>query len=654
MLGLLQSHFALILTALIVFAYAGSFWWLLRRENRTTLLILVSVSLLALSLRLVNTYEYPPGLNEDEPKTLHCVGILPLNAPSTLFGEGCTGVPSLLTALFEVQLVPLVGANRWAMRSYSIVTSVFSVVAAFAVGRCMGLRIGSSLAAGVLIAVLPWSLFFGRIEFGGELVLHQLLLLAALVTLMNGRGGWREVGIGAFGLCLLFYDYYCGRSMLGLIPVAAVLARGWRARGLILLIPLLAFAGWVPFLLQGSRLALVGLSTLNVGSDVMANPLQALLARGRVVLSTLVYPVASDGCLTTQASAVHPLLVLGLAAIGSLTAVRRGLLLWGGFLAGLMPAMLGWLAPASAHRMLNAFPFIALAAACAFDLIRWRAVRLAVTGMALALIAPQSIGLYFSRDAWPPASRLGFSADLEQLVDALPTPPHPRLIVASAIQSYFAPHALVDREYEFLSADNWFPNDSAAIYAFGGRGAAQLRRFYEAVFGPRVQGFGEAFVLWLDAGDRSWLRQYGWSYQVRCGSLDRRAEVPTLFHVDIAFEGVHIPCEPPALHTWGGRWRGSHANLRLHFTGTAQVQVGGRSIHGEGYQQFLDLSVDPDEEIIITLISPAPDLGPSAQLFEVTPAGERLPAWESVIPVSPQAADSRQMPSSAGPENSPT
>lgn len=632
MAGLVLSHLALILTGLIVFGYAASFWWLLRKEYPTTLLALLALSLLALSLRLVNAYEYPPGLNEDEPKTLHCVGILPLNAPATLFGEGCTGVPSLLTALFEVQLVPLVGANRWAMRSYSIAASVLSVAAAFAVARSMGLRIGSSLAAGGLIAVLPWSLFFGRIEFGGELVLHQLLLLAALVLLMEGRGGWAEVGIGAFGLCLLFYDYFCGRSLLGLIPVAAVLARGWRARGMILAIPLAAFAGWVPHLMQHPHWAWVGLSTMEVGPDVMANPLQGLFARGRLVLSALVYPLASNGCLTTAAAAMHPHLVLGLAVIGSLTAIRRGLLLWAGFLGCLMPAMLGWLAPASAHRMLNAFPFIALAAACAFDIIPWRAVRIATICAALSVIAVQSVRLYFSPQAWPAESREGFSSELEQLVDALPMPPHPRLIVARKMTSFFAPHVLVDPQYEFLSVDNWFPEDTAAVYAFGGLGAMQLRPFYERVFGRSVEAFGNAFVLRLEAGDRSWLRRYGWMYEMHCGHVGKQAQVPTLFHIELPFASIPTPCDPAATHTWSGRWRGPHADLRMHFTGKAVVQVGGRSIQREGYEQILEFSVDPDEEIIVTLLSPPPDLGPSVSLYEVTPAGERLPAWESVTP----------------------
>lgn len=628
------AHLALILTTLIVLGYTASLWWLLRAESATTLLMLLSVCLVALSLRLVNTTEYPPGLNEDEPKKLHCVGVAPLNAPSTLFGEGCTGVPSLLTALFEAQLVPVVGPNRWAMRSYSIAASVLSVAAAFAVGRALQLRVGSSLAAAALMGVLPWSLFFGRVELGGELVFHQLLLLAALGLLIEGRGGWPAVGIGAFNLCLLFYDYFSGRPLLGLIPVAAVLAKGWRARLLCLAIPCLALLGWAPHLMQHPRWAGVGLSTTEFSADVMVNPIQNFLSRALFVLTALARPSASDGCLTTRASGVHPYLVLGLAAIGSLTGIRRGLFLWSGFLVCLLPAILGWGPQASTHRMLNAFPFIVLAAACAFDLIRWRALRIAVTCGAVAVIAVQSVQLYFSPQSWPAESRAGFNWELEELVDALPLPPHPRLIVSSKMDVLFAPHVLVDSNYEFLAVENWFPQDGApTIYAFGGKGSVELQPFYQALFGRRVKAFGGAFLVTLEGSDWSWLRRHGWAYEARCDDVTKQEQVPTLFQTGLTFASMPRFCVTPATHTWRGRWSGPRANLRLHFTGKAVLEIGDRSIEKEGSEATLDFTVNPDTDVTVTLTFPAPDPGPAVALFEVTPTGERIPAWEFVTPV---------------------
>ena len=61
MLGPILAHLALLLTLLLVLGYAASRWWLLRNEYLTTLLTLLALSLLALSVRLVDTYEHPPG-----------------------------------------------------------------------------------------------------------------------------------------------------------------------------------------------------------------------------------------------------------------------------------------------------------------------------------------------------------------------------------------------------------------------------------------------------------------------------------------------------------------------------------------------------------------------------------------------------------------
>jgi len=119
-------------------------------------------------------------------------------------------MPVLLNSLFQAQLVPLVGPSRWAIRLYSLATSVLSSPAAFALGRGAGLAVGASFAVAGFVAVLPWSLFYGRIAIGGELVFHELLLLGALARLLFADGGWAAVSVGAFGQSLLLYDYFCG------------------------------------------------------------------------------------------------------------------------------------------------------------------------------------------------------------------------------------------------------------------------------------------------------------------------------------------------------------------------------------------------------------------------------------------------------------
>ena len=54
-----------LLAAAIVVAYAGALWWLLRRESMVVALALVTLCGLSVSLRLVYTTDYPPGLDED-------------------------------------------------------------------------------------------------------------------------------------------------------------------------------------------------------------------------------------------------------------------------------------------------------------------------------------------------------------------------------------------------------------------------------------------------------------------------------------------------------------------------------------------------------------------------------------------------------------
>ena len=110
------------LTVLIVLGYIGSLWWLLRRESASTFVGLVGLSAVALGLRLYMTSDYPRGLNEDEAKILWC-SIRFLRA-GDIFGEGCTGMPLLLTTLFEAQFVPWLA---WQGLHFSAISLAFAV-----------------------------------------------------------------------------------------------------------------------------------------------------------------------------------------------------------------------------------------------------------------------------------------------------------------------------------------------------------------------------------------------------------------------------------------------------------------------------------------------------------------------------------------------
>ena len=217
---------------------------------------------LSLALRLVLTDSYPVGLNGDEPKNLSCT--VQAVGRGEYLGESCNGPPYLLSAVFAAPLVPLTGPNRWAMRSYSMLLSVLATAAAFAVARAMGLRATAGLVAGGLVAVLPWALYYGRISLGGELIFHQLLLLAALARLIWPEAiarrtappgvelppvdaGWREALLAGFALAMLLWDYTPAAPWWACRCFAALLATG-RRRLWCLAVPLVGLVLWMPHL----------------------------------------------------------------------------------------------------------------------------------------------------------------------------------------------------------------------------------------------------------------------------------------------------------------------------------------------------------------------------------------------------------------------
>lgn len=623
---------ALALASGILVAYAASLWWLLRRESATALIGIVAVCGVALSLRLAYTTDFPAGLNEDEPKILGCA-----NADlrrGRLWVEGCTGLPALLNTLFQAQLVPVLGPNRWAIRSYSLVTSVLSSPAAFAVGRGAGLALGSSLALASFVAVLPWSVFYGRISVGGELVFHEMLLLAALMRLVFAEGVWAAVGVGTLGQSLLFYDYFCGRLIAPITVVAAVLARG-RRRLLCLAIPLFALVSWLPYLQSDPPNGIRGVLRDLVHEGFATHPLQTLWERTLVTVPALVRPGGADGFLTVRAAAMHPRLILVLAGLALLLSVRRFRLMsfiTTGFLIGLAPAVFSNSIFPSPHRMLMAFAFIALAAAAALDAIPWRNLRIVVTSCAIAVIGVQSVHLYFSSKFWSPNSRAVFDWETTGLVEALPAPPHEPLIIMRQVGYYITPRAGADT-YTWLTMGNWFPpNNTPSLYAFTGQ-AALLLPFYESLVGQqRIQSFGRAFLVRFEGADWSWLRQHGWAFEARCGKLASHGAMPTLFQPSLDIGD--IVCSEPITDTWQARWSGPATQARLLYAGTAVVEVDGNRVVDKTDkptgQTSADFSLQPAASIKVT-VTDFPWVW--AALVQLTPAGERLPPWEWLSPI---------------------
>ncbi len=615
-----------LITAAILAGYAVSLWWLLRGEPRPALLALIVICSLSLTLRLAFTGDYPAGLHDDEPKILGSV--IPQLRRSELFAEDSTGLPVLMTAIFQAQLVPLLGPGRWAIRTYSLVTGVLASPVAYAAARGIGLTVGSSLAAGAFLAVLPWSIFWGRVSMGGELPFHQLLLIAALARLIWRRGRFAEVGVGGLGLAGLLYDYLAGRVMLGLPILAAGLASGWRRRLLCLAVLLLALAAWYPYIGSGPR------HGIHSGTDLIdpgyaQRPVATVLAKLGGVAAALVSPAATHGALTIASGAMHPPLILALALIGSLYPFRRALFLWGGFLGGLVPTLLSVGVSVSSHRMIMAYPFLLLAAASSFDLLRVARLRHLATAAAVLVIAVQSIGLYFSPAFWPVEDRWSFNADRTALIESLPMPPHPPIYIGPNFGSFFKPRLEVDGGIRLLSVDNWFPPDNTpTTFAFSVL-AAPLRPFYSDLLGTqRIQTFGGEFLVHFESRDWSWMRGHGWTYEVTCGIETRRTQIPVMYHAALTFTGMF--CPQLSRHTWRGQWHGPAETVRLRFNGHASVAVDGRPLaDGQGREQKLDFEVTPGAQMEIQ-VDTIGNLW--AAMMELTPVAEHLPAWDLVTP----------------------
>jgi hypothetical protein len=629
-----------VLGAAIVVGYGTAlWWWVVCDATPAVRTALVAICGVALALRVVYTTDYPAGLNQDEPKNLAC-SVRAL-AHGELFTMACNGVPYLLSTLFAAPLVPVLGFGRWAMRSYSIALSVLSPLAAYAVGRAMAFDAVASLAVGGLVAVLPWSIFYGRVSLGGELVFHQLLLLTALARLIWAeRAGWREALIGGGALCLLLYDYYSGRAMVGMPLVAAVLAgRGWRRRGWCLLVLALAGLGWLPYWRSGPQhdalivRALLGqmdraeASTI-LHPDLVADPLAGLWARGQLALRVFVEPVAQLSIWTVPAGALHPLAVLATAGLGVLlTSMRRKLFLLAGFVGGVLPGVLSEQFSISTHRLLMAYPFVAMAAGAAVAALPWRSLRAASATILLAAATVSSVRLYFSSTFWTPDARYAFNADETALAERLADLAPAHVVASPDMLEFLAmPEA---GPPEPLSTINWWP-PVAATYVFGPT-YGSLAPIYHRLFPGQVEQFGKGFLVSIDGRSLgAALGSNGWQQRITCGDTVAQAGVvPAIFTV--------APPADPACRTgvvtyaWRGYWDGPAANVRLDYSGAGRVTINGQTVlEEEGVERRIPFALPHGSDVTIEIVS-APT-GPRAALLELLPAGMRLPSPELVQP----------------------
>ena len=337
-------------------------------------LLLGVIVLAAVALRVAYPDRYPSGFNEDE---LHffCQAVASYQIDSRLtqsLFSFTDGVPTALQVLFGAQILQFT-TPRIAVRGYSCICSVLSVIVAFGVLRACGVRAAGAVTVAALVAVLPWSLLYGRTSQGGELVLHFYLVLWAVAVCCWGRSIAFAVWVGGLALTLLFYDYYCGRAAPLLVLGATILAPT-RARrlGLLAMVAILAIAYAPTFMVAGLNNA-GGVHFRALGIPLLSGVptgLAAALERVPLVYSALTAPTAAVFWMSIPAAAVHPQALMFVSGAGLLAARWPVMLLLGGAIGvGFLPSLLAT-DVLSTHRMLLGCAALVLPVGVAIDWLR--------------------------------------------------------------------------------------------------------------------------------------------------------------------------------------------------------------------------------------------------------------------------------------------
>jgi hypothetical protein len=421
----LQLPFSpLILSVIFLGAYIFCMWWLLRRERWSTLCALLLLTIGTAWLHTYQVLELPPGLNDDEIKTLKSTHEFFGNRK--IFVLAAQG-PILHAILFQMPLVWWTDSTWWAMRTYPIVFGILAVPISYSVGRALRFGITPSFVVAALVAILPWSLFWGRISWGGEIIFYQALLLAALGRIIWCDGGRNEVVIGALGLSGLLWDYTGAWSMLAMPFIAALVGHTLRQRVLCLGVFALAITLWIPYLLNIGEWWQHISNKVSVGAGAPTpSSVEGLQQRFDHVMMTLrqtlrafYYPEGNVYWISMHSVAIHPIFVLAVAALGVVVSlVRRSLFVVLGFMAGLTPALLSYSGAPSTHRMMCAFIFVSIACGALFQSVaqalKGKAGSLANAAIALVFIGAtgyQSFTLFFSEDFWKESNRIFFTSE---------------------------------------------------------------------------------------------------------------------------------------------------------------------------------------------------------------------------------------------------
>ncbi len=301
--------------AALALVYAVILWRMTRQESSLVKVLLLGIVLVATALRLVFTYDYPPGIYPDE--ILHLVrawqrftGQTPLFSAS----DGA-GMSMALYAVVQGALWQFVPA-WWAIRLFGIIGGILSVVGIFATARAMGRGTDGALFAAGCASVLPWALLYGRSSMGGEIIWHETIATWALARCIWHDGDWTDAASITFALSLLFYDYFAGRAVIWFVIAMMPILR-WRQRWLVAAAVVIAVAAYVPAMLQASERTFIGFGGTGTA------PAAEWIDRSLRTLQSLARPVADDAGMSLPSAAVIPVLLLSAGVLGLLWADVR-------------------------------------------------------------------------------------------------------------------------------------------------------------------------------------------------------------------------------------------------------------------------------------------------------------------------------------------
>ena len=633
----------IILSCFLLLGFGVSLWWALRDERRSTLAILAGLTVLSAVARLYRILDLPPGLNDDEVKTLYEAGRF--LAARTIFEEGLQ-VPFLHSILFQAPLNYLLDSTFWSMRTYPLTLGTLTVPLIFAACRGMKLKVTPSLVSASITASMPWGLFWSRISSGGEVLFCQALLLVGLTRIIWAGGGWGAVAVATLGLSGLLWDYTAGWVMLALPVVGVLLAPTWRQRGFAISVAIISLVVWIPWLIQVDKWS-VYLSWKATAPDPRQLPLESLRVFGeRAIRGTLrifLFPESHVHTLSLHSIAIHPTSVLLTAGLGAILGIiRKSLFVVLGFILGLLPALVTFDGFASSHRVICSYLFIAIACAIPFDLLlkiplgRWYNAAISLFALcAMGMWWHQGTSLFLSPPFWTESERI-FNHATTVAAEQIRMPASEKLIVDGQISRFLEARHPSSHNYRVLAYDNWMPTPGTE-HVISSYYTDLIASYLAAMPADQITLFGEpheprALRARFDETVAARWALFGWVVERTCASRPSTPVRIPLFMYHASF-GWSFGCDNPGPHIFTSTWVGPTQEFILKLSGPLPVSLKSSRGLSESYNvsepSAMKFTLHTDEEIVISV---TPANGNYAALHVMTATGAMPPPAELFKP----------------------